>query len=161
MKKAISILLVLVIALSLCACGGNSGSGNSADDTTSKYVGTYRDTTITKIEGYYANTDYPIECILTLDANGTGSYIGRYTEDIKQYNNLTGKELLYSANKGDIVKDYDVTWEVDDGYLVVYFTGTEYTTHGKAEEDSFSLTLELKGNRLYYAGDTYARFIKS
>ena len=79
MKKILSIALVTILvfsALALTACGGSSGSGKT-DLSDSKYVGTWKATTLAlKDESEELGASY----VLTLNGDGTGQFVD--AEDI-------------------------------------------------------------------------------
>ena len=72
MKRTISIVVVLLMLLSVLLLAGCGGSGSSADLSDSKYVGTWKATTMELKDESEALGD---EWILTLKEDGTGQFV--------------------------------------------------------------------------------------
>ena len=73
MKKIISLSLVTLLVLSafiLTACGSSGGSDSKTDLSDSKYVGTWKVTSVSMGE---ESEDLDDEWILTINADGTGT----------------------------------------------------------------------------------------
>ena len=150
MKRFLSLLLTLTLTMSLCACGGGSIGGDAAG---SKYTGTY--STDIHIVSYYngfGDDAYAGTAKMIINQDGTGKVIVTYAQDVQQYNNLTGVELLFSAKAGDIYSEIDLTWTEVDSCLVVNFSGKEHRPNGKTLDRSGSITFEKKGNLLEMLG---------
>ena len=145
MKKIVALLLALVLCLGLCACGAKS------EQEGSEYVGTYVNDRVI-IGSYYGNyfddAGYEAVAKLQLDSNMTGSYVVTYNEDVEVLNNMTFDEVVFRAKKGDVYASYDLTWEVDEDCIIVYYEGIVHPTLGEDKTNSGSWVSELKGNEL-------------
>lgn len=130
MKRALSLILTLVLCLGLCACEDNS-----------KYVGTYEFTD--HYSSWYIEQLYYKE-ILTLDADGTGTYKRTTTKD--------GKYI----KEGKVVETGNIQWETSDEYIIVKYSGQRIIPERPysffeitdPEDVERSRTFEFKGNLL-------------
>ena len=164
MKRALSLILALVLCLGLCfsLCGCNSEA--------KKYAGTYEGSN--RVRFYYWDTvgspvpgmsirhvkDIPVKDKLVLKKNGTGTLERCFADSITEayYGDMVREHNL---KVGQLHSTYDIKWTVEDGYIVIQFSGTtyfpewEYTQAteyiSSGESDSFSKTYELRANKLF------------
>lgn len=146
MKRVLLLILAIVMCLSLCACGvgGESNEttaeeekttiktvGESPDDNKSRFVGLYRKAkgaldrfssgVLADNGGYIYLNCYKY---INLNQDGTGNI----------YYELATDETKVSEEKIKAVLDEqkrNVTWDTEDGYLIIYFSEKSVSTYEK------------------------------
>lgn len=154
MKRFFAFLMVAIMVVTLCACSKTEEVAVVANDSLAKYVGTYECKMTT---GYGMNCDTWIKKTMILDAGGVGN------EKIEVY--IAGEGF----EKGQVLSTSEITWSVQDEYLIVNYTESKnYETNkyyqggyggmrsweeinllNEPKISTYAETYELKGTGLY------------
>lgn len=116
MKRLFALILALVMCLGLCACGGKS-----------EFVGLYR--TYQQIfvsQNYVSGGGDFLYCYkyINLNRDGTGNIYYEIETDNPQ---LRAEKKQAAMDK----EKKDITWDTEDGYLIIYYTNENISTYEK------------------------------
>lgn len=159
MKKIIIsiVSICVIIASMLCSCAIETNT----IETNSRFVGEYIGNIPTYLDSSRSDGgDCMVEISkkMVLKSNGTGYYESKVSDS----NNSNDFE------NGYLVSYYNLTWRVDDEYLLIDYNGKRYTResgfnsfpYSDGKDDSFSATYELKANLLFELGEDRADYKK-